>query len=149
MTGRPTDIAGGPSGQLDLFLGPPSAPDLDPDVPPATTDARTILRDRRPPADTLPRLPTRRAFTPAADPADDGRLLVDTRTGEILDRPPSPTRAARLAARAAEHDARLDAERQAAAERARGWVETARAALPASTPPGLQRPPAGPLGDLR
>ncbi len=134
--------------QLDLFTGPTPAPTPD-SAAPATPDARTVLRDRRPPADTLPRLPTRRAFTPASDPADDGRLLVDTRTGEILDRLPSPTRAARLAARAAEHDARLDAERDAAAARASQWADVARAALPASTPPGLQRPPAGPLGDLR
>ncbi len=48
------------------------------------------------PGQTRPALPGRRAFAPADDA---GQVLVDLTTGEILGRPTSTTRAARLGAR--------------------------------------------------
>jgi hypothetical protein len=93
-----------------------------------------------------PPLPGRGAFT---QPVDDGRILVDTSTGEILETPPSRARAARLAPRIDAHRQRLAAELDAARERARRWAPRARAALPARTPPGLERPAVGPLGGTR
>lgn len=85
------------------------------------------------------RLPGRAAFVVP----EDGRLLVDMTTGEIIERPVSPRRAARVAPRAAAHQVRLDVERDAAAERCQRWAKKVRAALPSRVRPGLERPAGG------
>jgi hypothetical protein len=90
---------------------------------------------------TTPRPPDRRVWDPAK--VDDGaRTLVDERTGEIIEVPPSARRAARPAARAARHDDRLADQRARQVRTNRAGIRAARTALPARpAPPGLERRP--------
>lgn len=101
-----------------------------------------------------PRVPNRATWNPAAIPDGSmtlipvrpgvtvGTVVVDPGTGEILGEvitvPPSLGRAARLARRAAAHDARRGQARTEAGQRAARWADVARAGLPVKVPPGLE-----------